>query len=193
MHGTQGGAQIQSLGASPSFIPLTPFTHTHITSAPPPTHRVSTLSQVLLSIQSAILVEAPWANEPGDEAHLQSERGIRAVAHHNLHLRLATLRFGILEPMKRPPRFFEAAAAIHFRHKKAEILAQVAAWTEEALLMAAYEEELEGHFQDIRKTLGEFQKVLQWSKVSAAHQQWSQGLERHEVFGECVCVCVPHV
>ncbi len=151
---------------------------------------MSTLSQVLLSIQSAILVEAPWANEPGDEAHLQSERGIRAVAHHNLHLRLATLRFGILDPMKRPPRFFEDASKIHFRHKRAEILAQVAAWTEEALLMAAYEEELEGHYQDIRKTLGEFQKVLQWSKVSSAHQQWSQGLERHEVFGECVCVCV---
>ena len=64
---------------------------------------VSTLSQVLLSIQSAILVDAPWANEPGDEAHLRTDRGARAVAKHNMHLRLATLRHAILEPLKRPP------------------------------------------------------------------------------------------
>ena len=64
---------------------------------------VSTLSQVLLSIQSAILVDAPWANEPGDEAHLLTDRGARSVARHNMHLRLATLRHAILDPLKRPP------------------------------------------------------------------------------------------
>ena len=72
---------------------------------------VSTLSQVLLSIQSAILVDAPWANEPGDEAHLQTERGIRAVARHNLHLRLATVRHAVIEHIKRPPKCEFAASA----------------------------------------------------------------------------------
>jgi len=144
---------------------------------------VSTLSQVLLSIQSAILVESPWANEPGDEAHLGTDLGIRAIAQHNLHLRLATVLYAILEPLKKPPRFFEEAVLAHFKHKKGEIMAQVALWTEEALLMAAYEEEVQSRYRVSHRQLGKLKSLVEWDKVSKTHSHWSQGLRGHEVFG----------
>jgi baculoviral IAP repeat-containing protein 6 len=64
----------------------------------------STLSQVLLSIQSAILVDQPFYNEPSFERLMHQDAGKRATAKHNLHLHLATLRHAMLDALRSPPR-----------------------------------------------------------------------------------------
>jgi hypothetical protein len=61
------------------------------------------------------------------------------VAKHNAMIRLATLRFGMLEPLRKAPAFFERAVAAHFYHKREELLKQAAQWVAEAKAMAVYE------------------------------------------------------
>lgn len=43
------------------------------------------------------------------------------MAKHNAHVRLATLRYAMLEHLKRPPPFFERAVKAHFYYKRDEV------------------------------------------------------------------------
>ena len=69
----------------------------------------STLSQVLLSIQSQIMCDIPYANEPSFEAIVAQPAGKRAVAKHNCMIRLANIRHAMLEPLKTPKPGFKRA------------------------------------------------------------------------------------
>jgi hypothetical protein len=97
------------------------------------------LSQVLISIQAQILTDAPFYNEPSFEQYAGTDQGRRSVAKHNAMIRLATLRFGMLEPLRKAPAFFERAVAAHFYYKREELLKQAAQWVAEAKAMAVYE------------------------------------------------------
>lgn len=124
----------------------------------------STLTQVLVSIQALILVSSPYANEPGYERNLGSEKGQRAVAWHNAKLRLANIRHAMLDALKTPPKGFEEAVKAHFYYKREELKAQCIQWCEEALLLARYEEALassgEATMADqLRKTLKALDQV----------------------------------
>jgi len=88
---------------------------------------LSTLGQVLISIQSAILVEAPIENEPGHENHTRTAAGRVSVAIYNAALRVAALRVGMLNVLKAPPAAFARAVRGHFWHKREELIAQVRA------------------------------------------------------------------
>lgn len=94
--------------------------------------------QLLLSIQSQILVSEPYANEPSFE-NTRSPQGKRAVAMHNAQLRLAALRHGMLDALKRPPPGFDTAVKLHFWLKRGELRAQMAAWLGEVRALAAHE------------------------------------------------------
>jgi hypothetical protein len=61
---------------------------------------------------------------------------MRAVAKHNLQIRLATLRHGILDAIRRPPRGFERAVRAFLFFKKEEIKAQAQTWADDAKAMA---------------------------------------------------------
>ena len=104
---------------------------------------VSSLSQVLLSIQSYVLNSLPIQQEPGHESNTTSDFGRLKCARHNADVRLAVLRHGILEPLTTPPLGFEELAETHFRLKAFELEAQVIRWAEEAVLMARLEIEVE--------------------------------------------------
>ena len=62
-------------------------------------------------------------------------------------IRLATMRYGILEPLRKPPAFFERSVAAHFYYKRAELRQQCAQWVAEAKAAASYESALEKNFQ----------------------------------------------
>ena len=70
------------------------------------------------------------------------------MAKHNTMIRLATVRYGMLEPLRRPPPFFERAVAAHFFFKRAELEAQCAQWVAEAKAAAAFEAVLERAITD---------------------------------------------
>lgn len=94
---------------------------------------------MLISIQAQILTDTPFYNEPSFEQYAGTDQGRRSVAKHNAMIRLATLRFGMLEPLRKAPAFFERAVAAHFYHKREELLKQAAQWVAEAKAMAVYE------------------------------------------------------
>ena len=91
----------------------------------------STLLQVIVSIQSLILVTHPYFNEPGWERQMHSMEGKKKSQEYSDNIRLQTLKWAIIDKIKNPPKGFENFTKEHFRLKKKEILDIVKSWLEE--------------------------------------------------------------
>ena len=94
----------------------------------------SSLAQVLLSIQSQILsVAEPFFSEGGGHGGMRNTRaGMEGSARYNASLRLATLRYAIIAPLKSPPRGFEDVVHRHFAMCRKRLILQAKIWTLEA-------------------------------------------------------------
>eukprot|EP00041_Stephanoeca_diplocostata_P035785 m.1274362 g.1274362 ORF g.1274362 m.1274362 type:complete len:310 (+) comp24758_c0_seq6:202-1131(+) len=90
----------------------------------------STVLQVLLSIQSLILVEEPYFNEPGFESHPQARR---QCDEYNQSIRYQTMRVAMMEAMANTTTPFYSVIETHFRLKKELLLGQCARWVEQVL------------------------------------------------------------
>eukprot|EP01139_Manchomonas_bermudensis_P011913 Amastigsp_a344630_31.p2 type:complete len:266 gc:universal Amastigsp_a344630_31:1-798(+) len=88
----------------------------------------STFLQVLVSIQSLILVPVPWANEPGQESSLGTPEGDRMSAEYNAHIKAETIRVAILGQLKNPAVGFEDVIRAHCWLKRSQILATAKQW-----------------------------------------------------------------
>jgi len=86
----------------------------------------SSLLQVLLSIQSLILVPDPYFNEPGYAA--ADERQQKQSKQYDRQVRAATLKVAMLGQMKKPSPLFADCIHRHFRLKKNQILKQLEDW-----------------------------------------------------------------
>jgi ubiquitin-protein ligase len=89
---------------------------------------LSSLSQVLLSIQAMILVDEPWYNEPGADALRGTPEGARKAAEYNEEIQLFTLRYAMLAQLRKPRPGLEDAIGAHFRAAAPAVRARVAAW-----------------------------------------------------------------
>ena len=89
---------------------------------------VSTIFQVLVSIQSQILVPNPMANEPGYDGKEDSAQS----KEYNAKLRLHTMRHAMTAVLRSPPAGFEDAVRAHFAAQRDRVLQQCWAWAEEA-------------------------------------------------------------
>ncbi|KAH9319688.1 hypothetical protein KI387_021457, partial [Taxus chinensis] len=85
----------------------------------------STLLQVLVSIQSLILVADPHYNEPGFSSH--SKFPELSEEENRIH-RYNTLKIAILGALKEPDCSFKNVIETHFQHKKDEIENQCNEW-----------------------------------------------------------------
>jgi baculoviral IAP repeat-containing protein 6 len=92
----------------------------------------STILQLLVSIQSLILVEDPFFNEPGYEKLMNTPQGIMKNNEYNDAIHLATMKWAILDQLKNPSNGFEDAIKIHFRLKKHLIIEECEKWTNNA-------------------------------------------------------------
>lgn len=92
----------------------------------------SSLPQVLLSIQTQLLTEDPYFNEPGHEAMRNTSAGRDASRSYNLKRSLDTLRYAIIEPLTNPSVGFEEITCRHFALCRQQIVAQARRWTIEA-------------------------------------------------------------
>uniref|UniRef100_A0A915E4H5 UBC core domain-containing protein n=1 Tax=Ditylenchus dipsaci TaxID=166011 RepID=A0A915E4H5_9BILA len=90
----------------------------------------SSLLQVIVSIQSLILVDEPYFNEPGYENSMNTPSGKTRSQEYNSNIQLQTVRWAMVESLKRPSLAFENVIQAHFRLKKEEILKQVNNWIE---------------------------------------------------------------
>ena len=121
---------------------------------------LSSLYQVLVSIQSAILgSEFPYFNEPTVEALWGTEEGeLQKRIHANggyERLRVATIQHAMVAQIKSPPIGFEQSIKIHFLHKRRHILQVVAKWLQEA-----ESSNTSGHARELKEAVDELKQAL---------------------------------
>ncbi|WIA29416.1 hypothetical protein OEZ86_011919 [Tetradesmus obliquus] len=89
---------------------------------------VSSAFQVLVSIQSLILVPEPYFNEPGYEQRGTSQQS----KEYNKVIREATIRWAMIDQLRNPPAEFAAVIRSHFKLQGPAVLGQVQGWIDEA-------------------------------------------------------------
>lgn len=92
----------------------------------------SSLLQILVSIQSLIMNQKPFFNEPGYEIKIGTEEGEICSNEYNRVIRNATMKWALLDMMQNPPKEFEKVLLEYFRCKKYDILDQCEAWAEKS-------------------------------------------------------------
>jgi baculoviral IAP repeat-containing protein 6 len=92
----------------------------------------STLLQVLVSIQSLILVPTPFFNEPGYESQIGTPRGDQNSRNYNEVIRVATIEHAMVGQLRKPPQHFEQIIQSHFYYKRAAINKMVDQWLADA-------------------------------------------------------------
>lgn len=90
--------------------------------------KTSTILQVLVSIQSLILIEDPYFNEPGYQKDIGTKRGNIATEKYNHHIRQATARWAIHDMIENPPIGFKEIIKQHFTFKKNIIKDTLTKW-----------------------------------------------------------------
>ncbi|XP_041968992.1 baculoviral IAP repeat-containing protein 6 isoform X2 [Aricia agestis] len=91
----------------------------------------SSFLQVLVSIQSLILVPEPYFNEPGYERSRGTRVGNSASTEYNSTIYQATVRWAMLDHLRSPEPCFKEVIQTHFWIKRNEIMQTVANWITE--------------------------------------------------------------
>jgi ubiquitin-protein ligase len=88
----------------------------------------SSFLQILVSIQSLILIEEPYFNEPGYESLINTENGKKLSIQYNNDIYAQTIKLAMIEQIKNPILGFEDVIKNHFKLKKNQIINQVDNW-----------------------------------------------------------------
>jgi len=89
----------------------------------------STLLQVLVSIQSLILVNDPFFNEPGFQNMEGTSNGQAKSMAYNKTIQTANLTFAMINTLKFPSPIFADIIHEHFRLKATDIIDTVTSWS----------------------------------------------------------------
>lgn len=90
--------------------------------------QTSSFLQVLVSIQSLILVPEPYFNEPGYERSRGTPSGTQSSKEYNANICQATVRWAMLEQIVNPCPCFKDVINAHFYLKRDEIIEQIENW-----------------------------------------------------------------
>ena len=93
---------------------------------------LSTLLQVLLSIQSLILVEEPYWNEPGWEKSMNTTSGKKKCEDYTDRVRLDNIKWAINNTIKHPPSEYKDFIINHFLLKRKELCEVTEKWVNES-------------------------------------------------------------
>ena len=106
----------------------------------------STFLQVMVSIQSLILVEQPYFNEPGWEREMNTPKGKKLSDDYNEEKEPHSIKLGMIDMIQNPPNGYEAVVLNHFRMKKEEIINKTLIWEQQSTkhkqLISTYRVEL---------------------------------------------------
>ena len=92
--------------------------------------KISTLLQVLISIQSIIMSDLVYFNEPSCESEMGTPQGeAKNEAYSNI-VRYCNIKFAMIEQIKNPSKGFEEVIKRHFYLKKEQIIKEVKEWVE---------------------------------------------------------------
>jgi ubiquitin-protein ligase len=92
----------------------------------------STMMQIMISIQSLVLVSEPYFNEAGYEKYYGTENGKKSSEQYNHSVRLNCMKWAMIDMMKNPTKGFEVTIEKHFRLKAEYIKKICATWVSEA-------------------------------------------------------------
>jgi baculoviral IAP repeat-containing protein 6 len=98
--------------------------------------QTSSFLQVLVSIQSLILVSEPYFNEPGYERSRGTPAGTASSIEHDANIRQATIKWAMLEMIRKASPCFKEIVQKHFYYKRKEIREQCEMWSKEMDLHA---------------------------------------------------------
>jgi baculoviral IAP repeat-containing protein 6 (apollon) len=93
--------------------------------------QTSSFLQVLVSIQSLILVSEPYFNEPGFERSRGTPSGNHSSREYNSNIYQACVKWGMLEQLRNPCPCFKDVIYTHFWLKRNEICQQIENWIAE--------------------------------------------------------------
>lgn len=108
--------------------------------------KTSSFLQVMISIQSLILVEQPYFNEPGWEREMHTPKGKLNSDNYNEERQPHTINLAMISMLKNPPNGFEEIVNNHFKMKKDEIINRTLIWEQNAkkhgTMITTYRKEL---------------------------------------------------
>ena len=87
--------------------------------------KISTIMQVLVSMQAIIMSEEVYFNEPGFEGEAGTEEGNNKNEAYSNIVRYCNVKFAMIDSIRNPPKGFEDIIKWHFYLKKHEILEEV--------------------------------------------------------------------
>jgi len=125
--------------------------------------QTSNLLQVLVSIQSLILVSEPYFNEPGYERSRNTPAGQENSEEYSANIKQATVKWAILNQLKQPTPCFKDVIHAHFYLKKDEVLEQVQGWLsniETLDINKRYAKKLSNHVQSLKKSLNDLKAEM---------------------------------
>lgn len=93
--------------------------------------QTSSFLQVLVSIQSLILVSEPYFNEPGFERSRGTQSGNHSSREYNSNIYQACVKWAMLEQIRNPSPCFKEVIYTHFWFKRNEICQQIENWIDE--------------------------------------------------------------
>lgn len=88
----------------------------------------SSIFQIFISIQSLVMTEDVYYNEPGYESMRNTENGRLGNEGYSNVVRLANIRHAMIDMIRKPPAGFEEVVRRHFAIKKGEILEECQKW-----------------------------------------------------------------
>lgn len=97
--------------------------------------QASSLWQLLVSVQSMVLVEDPYFNEPNVETMRHQAEGKAASKKRNATLQLDTVRWAMTDVLRASRPGFEDVIRAHFRALRGRIMQQCAQWVEDAAVL----------------------------------------------------------
>lgn len=95
---------------------------------------ISTISLIYKSVQSQILIEQPYFNEPGYESYHSGSAGMAQSKAYNYNIRLYTMQHAMLDLINNPKLYpqFEDVITAHFKIKKNKVCSVCEKWVEDA-------------------------------------------------------------
>lgn len=115
--------------------------------------KTSTLLQVLMSVQALILVPDPFFNEPGYERIRGTPDGNRQAREYNEVIREATIRYAMIDILRKPPPELRQAILSHFALRRADILANVRAMAAEKSNSKPHADRMDGLVKQLEEAI----------------------------------------
>ena len=94
--------------------------------------KISTILQVLMSTQAIIMSEEIYFNEPGFEGEAGTPDGERKNEGYSNIIRYCSIKYAMLEQIRRPSKGFETVIKRHFYLKRDQIMNTCNKWIEES-------------------------------------------------------------